>query len=164
MTSCLRTTWAEAPPIVRATLHAAWIGSKIGAISLATLFIIINLGAGAYYVAAGNMQVLELPGVIISGISILLLSLLVSFVVTVPISVAAACAYPFLRTLEDVHTIVFGIVGFCAGTLVWLWMWWDGPSGNLYFGSWISIFAVGGLAGWAAGAAVCAATSPAPAA
>jgi hypothetical protein len=56
MTSYLRTIWAEAPPIVRATLHAAWIGSKIGAISLATLFTIANLGAGAYDVAAGKMQ------------------------------------------------------------------------------------------------------------
>jgi hypothetical protein len=54
MTSYLRTKWAEAPPIVRATLHAAWIGSKIGAISLATLFTITNLGAGAYYVAIGK--------------------------------------------------------------------------------------------------------------
>ena len=114
---------------MRATLHAAWTGSKIGAISLATLFTITNLGAGAYYVAAGKAQLLELPGVIISGIFILVLALLFSFVVTVPISAAvAACAYPFLRSLEDVHTGLFGIVGFCEGTLVWLWMWWAGPS------------------------------------
>lgn len=100
----------------------------------------------------GKMQVLELPGVIISGIFILVLSLLFSFVVTVPVSAAvAACAYPFLGTLEGMHVSVFGIVGFCVGTLVWLWMWWAGPSGNLYFGSWISVLAVGGLAGCTAG-------------
>jgi hypothetical protein len=29
-----------------------------------------------------------------------------------------------LRTLEGMHASVFGIVGFCVGTLVWLWMWW----------------------------------------
>jgi hypothetical protein len=152
MTSYLRTKWAEAPPIVRATLCAAWIGSKIGAISLATLFTITNLGAGAYYVAAGKMQLLELPGVIISGIFILVLSFLVSLAVTVPVSAAVAvCAYPFLRILEGMHASVFGIVGICVGTLVWLWMWWAGPPGNLYFGSWISVFAIGGLAACAAG-------------
>ena len=100
----------------------------------------------------GTMRLLELPGVIISGIFILALSFLISFAVTVPVSAAVAvCAYPFLPALEGMHSSVFGIVGFCVGTLIWLWMWWVGPSGNLYFGSWISVFAVGGLAGCAAG-------------
>jgi|SRR5262245_565287 len=155
MRSTFRRIWGQAPPIVRAILDAAWTASKIGALLLAILFTITNLAAGIYYVAAGHMRFLiELPGVIVSGLFILVLSLLFSFVVTVPISAAMAiCTYPFLRTLRGADRRVFGGVGFCVGALVWLCLWWTGPPGNLYFGSWISVFGVGGLAGCAAGLA-----------
>jgi hypothetical protein len=123
--------WGQAPPIVRGTLDAAWTASKIAAFLLAILFTITNLAAGIYYVAAGHMRILELPGVFVGGVSILVLSLLFSFVVTVPVSAAIAiCTYPFLRTLRGADRRVFGAVGFCVGALVWLWLWWNGPPGN----------------------------------
>ena len=136
MVSTFRRIWGQAPPIVRATLDALWTASKIGAFLLATLFTIINFGSGTYYVATGQMRILELPGAIVGGVFILVLSLLFSFVVTVPVSAAIAIyTYPFLRTLRAADRKVFGAVGFCVGALVWLCLWWTGPPGNMYFGS-----------------------------
>src|SRR5262245_11174784 len=145
MWSTFRRAWGQAPPMVRATLDAAWTASKIGAFLLAILFTITNLAAGIYFVAAGQTRILELPGVIVGGAMILVLSLLFSFVVTLPVSaVIAICTYPFLPTLLSADRRVFGAVGFCVGALVWLCLWWSAPPGNLYFGSWISVFGVGG--------------------
>jgi hypothetical protein len=150
----LRTTWVAVPAIVRAALHAAWAASKVGAISLATLFTIVNLAFGIYAVAGGQMRILELPGVIVSGAALLLLSLLFSFIITVPVSsVVAACAYPFLHALRAADGRVFGIVGFVIGVLVWSALVWNAPAWNLYFGSWISLFLIGGPSGCAGGLA-----------
>jgi hypothetical protein len=153
MASSLRTIWVAVPVIARAALHAAWAASKVGAISLATLFTIANLAFGIYAVAGGHMKILELPGVIVGGAALFLLSLF-SFIITVPASsVMAVCAYPFLRTLDAADKRAFGIVGFLVGVLVWSALWWNAPTGNLYFGSWISFFVVGGPAGCAGGLA-----------
>ena len=154
MISSVRSIWVAMPAIVRATLHAAWAASKVGAISLAALFTIANLAFGIYGAAAGHINVLELPGVIVGGAVIFVLALLFSFVITVPVgSIVAACAYPFLRTLRAADPIVFGIVGFLVGVLVWSGMWWNAPTSNLYFGSWISFVLVAGPSGCAGGLA-----------
>jgi hypothetical protein len=138
------------PRQLRAALHAAWASSKVGAISLATLFMIANLAFGIYAVAVGQMKILELPGVIVGGAALFLLSLLFSFIITIPVSsVMVACAYPFLRTLRAVDRRVFGVVGFLVGVLVWSILVWNAPTWNLYFGSWISLFLIGGPAGCA---------------
>ena len=100
MIPSVRSIWVAMPAIVRATLHAAWAASKVGAISLAALFIIVNLAFGIYEAAAGHMKILELPGIIVGAAAIFVLALLFSFVITVPVSsIVATCAYPFLRTL-----------------------------------------------------------------
>jgi hypothetical protein len=114
-----RKIWAALPAIVRATLHAAWAASKVGAISFAALFTICNLALGIYEAAAGLMKILELLGGIVGGAAIFVLALLFSFVITVPVSsIVAACAYPFLRTQRTANPIVFGIVGFVVGVSV----------------------------------------------
>jgi hypothetical protein len=153
MASSPRKIWVEAPPIVRATLDAAWAASKVGAISMATLLMIGGLALITY--EAGHARtLLELPAAIVGSAFVFALSLLFSFVITVPVSAAiATCAYPFLRTLQAPDRGVFGAVGFLIGALVWLCIWWNGPIGNLFFGSWISMFAIGGLAGCAGGLA-----------
>ena len=140
---------------MRAALHAAWAASKAGAVSLAILFTIVNLAYGIFQVAEGHAKIVELPGVVVGGAAILVLSLLFSPVVTVPVSsVIAACAYPFLRPLRAVDHRAIGIAGCLVGVLVWLGMSWNGPAENLYFGSpWISPFVVGGPAGYAGGLA-----------
>jgi hypothetical protein len=149
-----RKIWAAAPAIVRATLHAAWAASKVGALFLATLFTIANLAFGVYEAAQGRMKILELPGIIVGGVATFALALLFSFVITVPVSsVVATCAYPFLRALQAIDQRLFGVVGFLVGVLVWSVIWWNGPTGNLYFGSWISVLVVGGPAGCAGGLA-----------
>jgi hypothetical protein len=56
-----------------------------------------------------------------------------------------ACAYPFLNTIRTVDRWAFGVVGFVVGALIWLGLSWTAPAGNLYFGSWISVFVIGGL-------------------
>lgn len=69
---------------------------------------IANLAFGIYAVAVGQMKILELPGVIVGGAALFLLSLLFSFIITIPVSsVMVACAYPFLRTLRAVDRRVF---------------------------------------------------------
>src|SRR5262245_8681035 len=147
-----RTTCPGLPRLVRAALHAAWTASAAGAISLAALFTIGNLAWGFH--AAGHPGMPELLAIIAGGASMLVLAFIGSFLVTVTASaVLAACAYPFVRTLRASNPRAFGAAGFCLGALVWLCMWWNGPPGNLYFGSWISVFAVGGLTGWAGGLA-----------
>jgi hypothetical protein len=152
MASSLQRIWVALPVIVRATLLAAWSASKVGAISLATLFTIVNLAFGIYGVAEGHMKIAELPGVVVGGVAIFVLSLLFSVVITVPVSsVIAMCVYPFLHTIRAANQRAFGVVGFLVGALVWLAMWWTGPTGNLYFGSLISLFVVGGLSGYAGG-------------
>ena len=152
--SSFRSVWTASPVIVRATLHAAWSASTVGAISLAALFATVNLVFGIYEIAKGHMKIAELPGLVVGGAAIFVFSLLFSFAVTVPVSsVVATCAYPFLRTLRAADQRTFGVVGFLVGALVWLGMWWTGPTGNLYFGSWISLFLVGGLSGCAGGLA-----------
>jgi hypothetical protein len=141
MASSYRKIWVELPPIVRATLLAAGSASKVGAISLAALFTIVSLAFGIYEVAEGHAKPAELLGVLVGGAAILVLSLLFSLIVTVPVSsVIAICTYPFLRTIRAADQRVSGFVGFLVGALVWLGMWRLGPTGNLYFGSWISVF------------------------
>jgi hypothetical protein len=108
-----------------------------------------------YAVVGGHLKILELPGVIVGGIALFVLSLLFSFLITIPVSaIMAACAYPFLRTLGAVDRRMFGMVGFLVGVLVWSVLVWNTPTGNLYFGSWISLFLIGGPAGCAGGLAL----------
>ena len=117
MVSSARRIWLAAPPIVRAALHAAWAASKVDAISLASLFTIVNLAFGTYEVAEEHLRILELPGIVVDGTVIFVLSLLFSFVITVPVSsVIATCAYPLLRTLGAADQRASGIVGFLVGT------------------------------------------------
>jgi hypothetical protein len=139
---------------VRAIMLAAWSASAVGAASLATLFTVVSLAFGIYEVAEGHTKIAELPGVVVGGAAVFVLSLLFSFAITIPVTlVVGACAYPFLNTIRTTDQRVFGVVGFLVGTLVWLGLWWTGPAGNLYFGSWISVFVVGGLSGCAGGLA-----------
>jgi hypothetical protein len=146
--------WVATPPIVRATLYAAWVASKVGSISLAALFTVGNLALGVYEIAAGHAKILELPGVIVGGVLIFVLSLLFGLLIAVPLSaVVAACAYPFLRALQATDRKVFGAVGFLIGVFAWLGIFWSGPAGSLYFGSWSSMFAIGRVAGCAGGLA-----------
>ena len=135
-------------------MRAAWSASAVGATSLATLFTLANLAFGIYEVAGGHAKLLELPGVFVGGAVIFVLSLLFSFAITVPVSlVMTALAYPFLDTIRVADRRTFGFVGFLVGALIWLGLWWTGPTGNLYFGSWISVFAIGGLSGCLGGLA-----------
>src|SRR5262249_19799797 len=109
---------------------------------------------GVYEVAAGHLRILALLEVPLGGAVVFVLSLLFSFVITVPVSfVVATCTYPFLHRLRPIDRIAFGTAGFLVGLLVWFGVWWDGPPGNLFFGSWISLFLVGGPAGYAGGLA-----------
>ncbi len=155
MTSSLRTIWLAVPVIVRAALHAAGAASMVGAIALAILFTVVNLAFGAYEFFEGHVKLLQLPGVVVGGAALFVLSLLFSLVITVPVSsVIASCAYPFLRTLRAIDQRAFGVAGFLVGVLVWFGIWWNGPAGNIYFGSpWISPWLVGGPAGYAGGLA-----------
>ena len=89
----------------------------------------------------------------VGGAVLLVLTLLFSFLITIPVSfIVATCAYPFLRGLQGVDRKAFGIAGFLVGSLVWVGVW-RLPQGNLFFGSWISVFVIGGLAGYAGGLA-----------
>jgi hypothetical protein len=134
MTSSLRKIWVALPVIVRATLLAAWSASKVGAISLAALFTIVNLAFCLYEVADGHTKIAELPGVVVGGAVGFVLSLLFSIVIAVPLSsVIATCAYPFLRTIRAADQRAFGVVGFLVGALVWLGMWWGIYTSNLGF-------------------------------
>jgi hypothetical protein len=146
--------WDAAPAIVRAALPAAWASSKIGAVCLVVFFMITNLAFAIHEVAGGRMKILESSGIIFGGVILLVASLPFSLCITVPVSaLLAACAYPFLNTLRGTDPRVFGIVGFLIGACVWLALFWNYPTGNLYFGSWISFFVVGGPAGCAGGLA-----------
>ena len=151
----LQEIWTALQPIVRATLQTAWAASKVGAISMATFFTVGSLGYGAYAAATGHMHVLELLLAPVGGAALLVLSLLFSFLITVPVSlIVATCAYPFLRWLQGVDRNAFGIAGFLIGSLVWLsWRGLGADPGNLFFGSWISVFVIGGVAGYAGGLA-----------
>jgi hypothetical protein len=121
---------------------------------LATFFTLANLVFGLWAVTEGKMNIFELPGIILSSVVIFALSLLFSVAITVPASIAVAtCAYPFLQTLQAVDQRAFGVVGFLVGALIWLGIWWSAPAGNLYFGSWISLFVIAGPAGCAGGLA-----------
>jgi hypothetical protein len=125
----LQEIWTAQPPIVTATLHAAWAASKVGAISMATLFTIASLGVGAYGAATDHMHVLELLLVPVGSAALLVLSLIFSFLITVPVSVIVAmCVYPFLRGLRGGGRKAFGIAGFLVGSLVWLG--WRGVGGR----------------------------------
>jgi hypothetical protein len=155
----LQEIWTALQLIVRATLRAAWAASKVGATSLATLYTVAILGGAAYGAATGHVKILELPLLLLmvpaGGAVLLVLSLLFSFLITVPVSfIVATCAYPFLRWLQRGDRKAFGIAGFLVGSLVWLcWRGFGADPGNLFFGSWISVFAIGGLAGYAGGLA-----------
>jgi hypothetical protein len=151
----LQQIWIGLPQIVRAALQTTWVASKVGAASMATFFTIGGLGYGAYAAATGHMHILELLLVPVSGAGLLVLSLLFSFLITVPVSlIVATCAYPFLRWLQGVDRKAFGIAGFLVGSLVWLcWRGLGTDPGNLFFGSWIPVFVIGGLAGYAGGLA-----------
>jgi hypothetical protein len=154
MASTLQRIWLGAPAIVRAASYAAWSASKVGAISFATVFTIANLAFGVYAIAGGHMKILELPAIMVGGAAVFVLSLLFSFMITVPVSfVIAMCAYPFIRPLRAVDQWIFGAVGFLVGLLIWSGMVWNGPTGNLYFGSWISVLVIGGPSGYAGGLA-----------
>src|SRR5579872_5972782 len=146
--------WTMLPPIVRAALQATWAASKMGAISMAVLFTVANLGVGTYEVITGHFHAVELLLIPVGGAALLPLSLLFSFLFTVPVSfIVAICAYPFLRGLRGATRKAFGITGFLVGSLVWFGVWWGVPQGNLFFGSWISVLVIGGLAGSAGGLA-----------
>jgi hypothetical protein len=140
--------------ILRAAMFAAWEASKVGAISLATLFTAANIAFGAYYFASGHVSIWDLLTVPLGGAVVFALSLPFSFAITMPVSVSVGmCSYPFLRGLGAVNRRAFAIAGFLVGSLVWLGAWWNGPPGNLYFGFWISSFVIGGPAGCAGGLA-----------
>ena len=151
----LQEIWTALQTIVRAILQTAWAASKVGAISMATFFTIGGLGYGAYAAATGHMHILELLLVPVLGAALLVLSLLFSFLITVPVSlIVATCTYPFLRWLQGFGRNAFGVAGFLVGALVWLgWRGVGADPGNVFFGSWISVFAIGGLAGYAGGLA-----------
>jgi hypothetical protein len=155
----LQEIWTALPPTVRATLLAAWAASKVGAISMATLFTVAVLGGTVYGAATGHVKILELPLLLlmvpVSGAFLLVLSLLFSFLITVPVSfIVATCAYPFLRGLQGCGRNAFGIAGFLVGALVWLgWRGVGADPGNVFFGSWISVVVIGGPAGYAGGLA-----------
>src|SRR5215216_2836331 len=104
---------------VRAMMLAAWSASAVGAASLATLFTLANLTFGIYKVAEGHTKIADLPGVVLGGAAIFVLTLLFSFAITVPVSlVMGACAYPFLNTIRTVDHWAFGVVGFVVGALI----------------------------------------------
>jgi hypothetical protein len=150
----LRKIWTALPPIIRATLCAAWAASKVGAISFATLFTIALLGVGTYEAAAGHFNILELLMVPVMGPVLFVLVLLFSFLITIPVSfIVVTFAYPFLRELQGGGPKAFGIAGFLVGSLAWLGWRGVGAQDNLFFGSWISVFVIGGLAGYAGGLA-----------
>lgn len=153
MASSLRNIFSAAPVIVRAPLAGAWSASKVGAISLTTVFTIANFSFGVYEVAETHLHIIDLLlGVVVGGALIFVFSLLLSILITVPVSsVIAMCAYPFLRIVRAADNWTFGIAGFLVGAIVWSVIWWNGPPGNLYFGSWMSVFVIGGLAGCAGG-------------
>ena len=140
--------------IVRAAMSAAWAASKVGALALGALFTAVNLAFGAFHFAAGHVKILDLLAVPLGGVVVFVLSLAFSFAITVPVSlVVGMCSYPFLRGLRAMDRRAFGIVGFLVGLLVWLGAWWGAPPVNLYFGSWMSSFVIGGLTGCAGGLA-----------
>jgi hypothetical protein len=158
----LQEIWTALQFIVRAALRAAWAASKVGAISMAIMFTIVMLGAGAYLTATGPDpgpmrilgHILELLLIPVGGAALFVLALLFSFPITVPVSfIVATCAYPFLRRFQGSGRKAFGIAGFLVGSLVWFGVWWGVPRENLFFGSWISALAIGGLAGYAGGLA-----------
>ena len=154
MALSIRNIWAGAPPIVGATLDAAWVASKVGAVVLTAMVVIGNFAFGVYSVATGHTKVFELLGVIPDGAFMFLLSLLASLFITVPMSaMVALCTYPFLHKLLGTDRKIPGGIGFSIGALAWLCVWWNAPPGNLYFGSWISVVAIGGSAGCAGGLA-----------
>jgi len=125
-----------------------------GAIALVTFFTAASLFVGAYQVAVGRMNILELLFIPPGGTFIFLLSLVFSFAITVPVSfVIAICAFPFLGTLQAAGERAFAVIGLVVGVFVWPGIWWNAPAGNIYFGSWISSFIVGSSAGCAGGLA-----------
>jgi hypothetical protein len=78
-------------------MYAAWAASKVGAISLATLFTVANIAFGAYYYPSGHVSIWDLLSVPLGGAIVFVLSFVISFAVTVPVSlVVAMCSYPFL--------------------------------------------------------------------
>src|SRR5262252_6309114 len=113
----LREIWTELKAIVWAALLAAWAASKVGAISMATLFTVALLGGTVYGAATGHLKIRELPLLLpmvpVRGAFLLVLSLLFSFLTTVPVSfIVATCAYPLLRRLQGGGRKSFGIAGF----------------------------------------------------
>jgi hypothetical protein len=162
MAFSLRETGIALPPMVRAAVFAAWRASLVGAAALTALFTVAHLVLGTYGIAQGHMKLAELPEIVLLGSpAIFALSLLFSFFITVPlVLVITLCVYPFLNSVRAADRRVFGMVGFLIGALVWLGLWWAGPTGNLYFGSWISVPVIGGLAGCAGGLAFAQRLSP----
>jgi hypothetical protein len=151
MTGCR----CDAAPVARAALHAAWAASVIGALAFASMFTISNLSYGVYLIATGHVGfMLDLPAIIVGRAFWFVVSLAFSLVITLPVTSAVVlCAFPFLHTLQAAGRRVFGVVGFLVGALVWAGLWWGSPPGNIYFGSWMSWFIIGGLAGCAGGLA-----------
>jgi hypothetical protein len=151
----LQEIWTALHAIVRAALHAAWAASKVGAIAMATLFTVLNLGIIMHEAAAGHLGIQVLLVVPLGGAALFVLALLFSFPITVPVTfIVTMCAYPFLRRLRGGGRKTYGIAGFLVGSLVWLGLWWSVPQDeSLIFGSWISALAIGGLAGCAGGLA-----------
>jgi hypothetical protein len=149
----------NAATVARAALHAAWAALEIGAVAFASMFAIQNLAFGAYLIATGQVKfILELlqiiVGAVVGGAFQFVVLLAFSLVITLPVtSVVALCAFPFLPTLQAAGRGVFGVVGFLVGALVWAGLWWKAPPDNIVFGSWMSWFIIGGLAGCAGGLA-----------
>jgi hypothetical protein len=119
------------------------------------MFTIINLAVAVYLIATGQVKfALDLPVIIVGGVFWFVVSLAFSMVITLPVtSIFVLCAFPFLRTLQAIGQRVFGVAGFLVGALVWAGLWWGVPPGNIYFGSWMSWFIIGGCAGCAGGLA-----------
>jgi hypothetical protein len=148
-----------AAPAVRAVLHAAWVAALAGAIALAALFTVTMLPTLEYSVV--HMSFWHSPvaspaeiNAIVASIAArtFVASLIFSLVIAAPVSaVVVLCAYPFLHELRTAGGTVSGIVRSLTGALVWADLWWIAP--NINFGSWMSWFIVGGLAGCAGGLA-----------
>jgi hypothetical protein len=150
----------DAAPVALAVLHAAWAASVIGALAFASMFTISTLAVGVYLMATGHMKsILELlaiiVGAVVGGAFWFVVSLAFSLVITLPVTfVVVLCAFPFLPTLQAAGRRAFGVAGFLVGALVWAGLWWGSPPGNIYFGSWMSSFIIGGPAGCAGGLAL----------
>jgi hypothetical protein len=138
-----------------AALRAAWVASIVGAVAVATLLTIAKyVQESHYYASGGSGHVEDLRMLPMAVVGVLVLALILSVFITVPVSlVAATFAYPILRRRPAISRHAFGVCGFLVGLLVWLAIWTARPPDDPIWGSWLSVFVVGGLAGCAGGLA-----------